>query len=162
MSDIYKNLSTFVSSYPRSIMLTKRFFISWIASSIVMFLLSYVWHGIFLTDFSRLSYPKEIFLIIACLVYLIIGFVVAKAIDVKLLDKFFKRRPIIKGAVAGAAVGFILFLVSAVAGVSFSTGSKLENLLLDVCWQVIEQAAGGAVVGVAHFFIFDSSAIIED
>jgi H+/Cl- antiporter ClcA len=143
-------------------MLTKRFFISWIASSIVMFLLSYVWHGIFLTDFSRLSYPKEIFLIIACLVYLIIGFVVAKAIDVKFLEKYFKRKPIIKGAIAGAAIGFALFLISTVVGVSFSTGSKLENLLLDVSWQVIEQALGGAVVGIAHIFVFDSSAIIED
>jgi hypothetical protein len=56
----------------------------------------------------------------------------------------------------------MLFLISTVVGVSFSTGSKLENLLLDVCWQVIEQSAGGAVVGIAHYFIFDSSAIIED
>jgi H+/Cl- antiporter ClcA len=143
-------------------MLTKRFFLSWIASSLVMFLLSYVWHGIFLTDFSRLSYPKELFLIFACLVYLIIGFVVAKAIDIKLLDNYFKRKPIIKGAIAGAALGFILFLISTVVGVSFSTGSKLENLLLDVSWQVIEQCIGGVVVGIVHIFVFDSSAIIED
>ena len=143
-------------------MLTKRFLISWIASSIVMFVLSYAWHGIFLTDFSRLSYPKELFLIFAALVYLIIGFVIAKAIDVKLLDKYFKRKPILKGAVVGAALGFAFFLISTVVGVSFSTGSKLENLLLDVCWQVTEQCIGGVVVGVAHIFVFDSSAIIED
>lgn len=143
-------------------MLTKRFFISWIASSIVMFALSYVWHGIFLTDFSRLTYPKEVFLIIAVFVYLIIGFVMAKAIDVKMLDKHFKRKPIIRGAISGAAVGFTLFLVSTVVGVSFSTGSKLENLLLDVSWQTVEQCMGGVVVGVAHFFVFDPSAIAED
>ena len=127
-----------------------------------MFVLSYAWHGIFLTDFSRLSYPKELFLIFAALVYLIIGFVIAKAIDVKLLDKYFKRKPILKGAVVGAALGFAFFLISTVVGVSFSTGSKLENLLLDVCWQVTEQCIGGVVVGVAHIFVFDSSAIIED
>ena len=143
-------------------MFTKRFNISWIASSLVMFALSYIWHGIFLTDFSRLTYPKEVFLVIASFVYLIIGFLAAKAIDIKVLDKFFKRKPIIKGAISGAGLGFILFLISTVVGVSFSTGSKLENLLLDVCWQVIEQSAGGAVVGIAHYFIFDSSAITED
>ncbi len=143
-------------------MLTKRFVISWISSSIVMFMLSYAWHGIFLTDFSRLSYPKELFLIFASLVYLIIGFVVAKAIDVKLLEKYFKRKPILKGATAGAALGFAFFLVSTVVGVSFSTGSKLENLLLDVCWQITEQCIGGIIVGVVHIFVFDSSAIIED
>ncbi len=127
-----------------------------------MFLLSYVWHGIFLTDFSRLSYPKELFLIFAVFVYLIIGFVVAKAIDVKFLQDHFKRKPVIKGLVAGAALGSVFFLVSTVVGVSFSTGSKLENLLLDVCWQVIEQSAGGAVVGLAHFFVFDPGSAIED
>lgn len=127
-----------------------------------MFLLSYVWHGIFLTDFSRLSYPKGLFLIFASFVYLIIGFVVAKAIDFKLIEKYFKRRPILKGALAGAALGFIFFLISTVVGVSFSTGSKLENLLLDASWQTIEQAIGGAVVGIVHIFVYDSSAIIED
>ncbi|CAN5358248.1 hypothetical protein BH10BAC1_BH10BAC1_07800 [soil metagenome] len=143
-------------------MLTKRFFISWIASSVVMFLLSYAWHGVFLTDFSRLSYPKEIFLVIAAFVYLIIGFVMAKAIDIKMLDAHFKRKPIIRGAITGASLGFTLFLVSTVVGVSFSTGSKLENLLLDVSWQTIEQGIGGVIVGVAHFFVFDPSSVVED
>ena len=143
-------------------MLTKRFFISWIASSLVMFALSYVWHGIFLTDFSRLSYPKEIFLVFAAFVYLIIGFISAKAIDAKLLENYFKRKPVIKGLVSGACLGFTLFIITSVIGVSFSTGSKIENLLLDGCWQTIEQGVGGIVVGIAHFFVFDSSAVIED
>jgi membrane protease YdiL (CAAX protease family) len=143
-------------------MFTKRFNISWIGSSLVMFALSYIWHGLFLTDFSRLSYPKELFLVFASFVYLIIGFVMAKAIDVKFLENHFKRKPIIKGAVTGAALGFTLFIISTVVGVSFSTGSKLENLLLDVCWQVIEQSFGGVAVGLAHFFIFDPTSIIED
>ena len=143
-------------------MLTKRFLISWIASSIVMFGISYIWHGIFLTDFSRLSYPKEIFLFFAVFVYLVIGFVSAKAIDIKLLESRFKRKPILKGLISGACLGFTLFVMTYVIGVSFSTGSKIENLLLDGIWQTIEQGVGGVVVGLAHFFVFDSSAIIED
>ncbi len=143
-------------------MLTKRFFISWIASSLVMFALSYMWHGIFLTDFSRLTYPKEIFLIFAAFVYLIIGFISAKAIDVKLLENRFKRKPLIKGVVSGACLGFTLFIITSVIGVSFSTGSKIENLLLDGCWQTVEQGIGGVVVGIVHFFVFDSSVVIED
>ena len=137
-------------------MLTKRFFISWIASSIVMFALSYMWHGVFLTDFSRLSYPISIFLVFAAFVYLIIGFITAKAIDIKLLENKFKRKPLLKGLVTGAAFGFTLFVITYVVGVSFSTGSKLENLLLDGCWQTIEQGIGGIVVGITHFFIFDA------
>jgi hypothetical protein len=143
-------------------MINKRFLASWIGSSVVMFVLFYIWHGMMLTDFKRLTYPKEIFLIFAVFVYLIIGLFAAKAIDIKLLDKYFKRKPFAKGAVSGAALGFTIFVFSTVVGVSFSTGNKLDNLLLDGTWQVVEQMLGGLVVGAAHFFIFDSSAIAED
>jgi hypothetical protein len=144
------------------IVMSKRFFISWLASSLVMFVLSYVWHGIILTDFSRLSYSKGLFMVFAALVYLMIGFVVAKAIEVKMLEKHFKRKPIARGAISGAFCGIAFFLVATVVGVSFSTGSKLENMLLDVTWQTIEQTIGGIVVGLTHIFVFDPMAHIED
>lgn len=143
-------------------MLRKRFFISWLATSATMFLLSYVWHGIFLTDYSRLSYPKELFLIFASIVYLIIGFILAKAIDVQYLVEKYRRKPILRGVLSGAACGFALFLMATVVGVSFSTGSNIENLLLDVCWQVIEQTIGGIVIGLVHIFVYDESVSFED
>ncbi len=143
-------------------MLNKRFLISWLASSITMFSLSYLWHGLFLTDLSRLTYPKQIFLIFAVFVYLVIGFISAKAIDIKYLETKFKRKPLVKGLVSGACLGFCLIIMSTVIGVSFSTGSKLESLLLDVSWQTVEQAIGGMVVGIAHIFVFDENAIPED
>lgn len=87
---------------------------------------------------------------------------VAKAIDVKLFEKSFKRKPIVRGAISGAVCGLMFFLIATVVGVSFSTGSKMENLLLDVSWQIVEQSIGGVVVGIAHFFVFDSSMISED
>lgn len=143
-------------------MLSKRFLISWLASSVVMFILFYVWHGLFLTDFARLSYPKEIFLIFSSLVYLIIGFVVSKAIDAKLLENVFKRNSLLKGLISGAVCGFAFFLMATVVGVSFSAGSRIQNLLLDVSWQVIEQAIGGLVVGIVHIFVFDPTTIFGD
>lgn len=143
-------------------MITKRFFISCLASSLVMFILSYVWHGLVLTDFSRLSYSKHLFLFFAALVYLMIGFVVSKAIDSKILDKNFKRKPIIRGLISGAVCGIAFFLIATVVGVSFSTGSKLENMLLDVSWQTVEQAIGGVVVGIIHIFVYDPLAHIEE
>jgi H+/Cl- antiporter ClcA len=143
-------------------MISKRFFISCIASSLVMFLLSYVWHGVILTDFSRLSYSKHLFLFFAAIVYLIIGFVVTKSIDFKILEKNFKRKPVIRGAISGAICGVAFFLIATVVGVSFSTGSKLENMLLDVTWQTIEQMIGGVVVGLTHIFVYDPSVHLED
>jgi hypothetical protein len=143
-------------------MVTKRFLLSWICASLIMYGLFYAWHGLFLTDFSRLSYPKEIFLTIAALVYLMIGFISAKAIDVQKLNKYFKHKPLLKGAVSGAILGFVLFALTAVLGVSFSTGSVVENLLLDLFWQVLEQTIGGLAVGIVHIFVYDSTAVIED
>jgi len=143
-------------------MLNKRFFISCLASSLVMFLLSYVWHGVILTDFSRLSYSKHLFLFFAALVYLMIGFVVSKAIDLKILEKNFKRKPVVRGLISGALCGVAFFLVATVVGVSFSTGSRLENMLLDVTWQTIEQSLGGVVVGLTHIFVYDPLAHIDE
>lgn len=142
-------------------MLNKRFFISCIASSLVMFVLSYVWHGMVLTDFSRLSYPRELFFIFAALVYVIIGFVVTKAFEFKFLETRFRRKPIIRGALAGAMCGLAFFLIVTVLGVSFETGSKIQNLVLDVSWQTVEQTLGGIVVGLAHIFVFDPQAHLE-
>ena len=143
-------------------MFTKRFFISWLTASALMFFISYVWHGIFLTDYSRLSYPKEIFLIFAAFVYLIIGFVVSKAIDSKTLETHFKRKPILRGLISGSVCGLAFFLIATVIGVSFSTALNVKNLLLDVTWQMVEQAIGGIVVGIVHIFVFDPSAQYED
>jgi len=143
-------------------MLTKRFGISWLAASVIMFFISYIWHGVFLTDYSRLSYPQEIFLIIASIVYLILGFIVAKAIDNKALENRFKRKPILRGALSGAMCGFVFFLIATVVGVSFSTNSSIENLLLDVTWQIIEQSIGGIAVGIVHIFVYDPSVEFED
>ncbi len=144
-----------IKSTIKEFMFSKRFFISWLVSSVVMFLLSYVWHGIFLTDFSRLTYPKEIFLLFASIVYLIIGFLVAKAVDSKTLTAKFKRKPVVRGAIGGVLIGIACFLVATVVGISFSTGSRLQNMVLDITWQVIEQGIGGVLAGLVHLFVFD-------
>jgi len=143
-------------------MFSKRFYLSWIISALLMFLLSYVWHGIFLTDLSRLNYPKELFLTFAAFVYLIIGFVITKVTEFKIFHKHFKRKPIFRGLLAGLGCGFALFLISNVVGVSFSTGSRLENMLLDFVWQLIEQGVGGLSVGIIRFLVFEPSTDFED
>jgi H+/Cl- antiporter ClcA len=143
-------------------MFSKRFLISWLAASVAMFLLSYIWHKFVLTDFSRLSYPINIFLLFSAFVYLIIGFIVARAIDYKPLEKRFRRKPVFRGMIAGAVCGIVIFMVARVVGVSFSTGSFLENMLLDISWQMVEQTIGGMVVGIVHIFVFDPSVLQED
>ncbi|HRG37705.1 MAG TPA: hypothetical protein PK289_04170 [Bacteroidia bacterium] len=130
----------------------KRFFFTWIVSSIVMFSLSYVWHGLVLNDFSRLNYPKEIFLILASLTYVFIGFIVIKFYETKFLEKQLAHKQIFRGVVKGAICGFIFFLIATVVGVSFNTGSGLKNLALDLAWQLLEQGIGGGIVGFLYLF----------
>jgi hypothetical protein len=142
-------------------MLTKRFLLSWIISSIIMFLAFYAWHGLFLTDFERLNYSKEVFLVVSSVVYLIIGLVLNKAYDIKALERF-DRKPILRGLVVGAALGFALFLVTMVMGVSFGGSRTLANLLIDVSWQTVEQAIGGAVVGIVHIFVYEPMPFREE
>jgi hypothetical protein len=126
-----------------------------------MFTLSYVWHGIFLNDFSRLSYPLELFLVFAALTYLIIGFVVVKVFDSKFLEKLFYHKLFLKGLVKGVFCGFMFFIVATVVGVSFNTGTGLKNLLFDLSWQMFEQGVGGCTVAVTYV-IFEFNIFAED
>jgi hypothetical protein len=131
----------------------KRFLISWIITSIGMFILSYVWHGIVLNDFSRLSYPTGIFLAFAALTYLIIGFVVVKVFEAKFLEKFFYHRLFFKGIVKGILCGFMFFILANVVGVSFNTGTGIKNLLFDLGWQMFEQGVGGGIVALTYVIL---------
>jgi len=143
-------------------MFSKRFLFSWIFSSIFMFMLSYAWHGLFLNDYERLQFPQEIFLVFSGIVYLAIGFVIAKAIDASFLLKKIKRKPFVRGVIAGSICGMFLFVVANVIGVSFSAGFQIQSLLFDLTWQVIEETLGGCVVAIVHYTVFDPTAIIED
>jgi hypothetical protein len=134
-------------------MLIRRFFIAWIVASVTMFILFYVLHGIILNDFTRLNYPKSIFLVFSAFTYLIIGFIVVKMVDVDLFDKFFKHRQLLKGVLAGMVCGAFLFLIAKVIGVSFSNESNLRNLVFDLGWQMIEQGVGGGVVSLVFVFV---------
>ncbi|MES1222956.1 MAG: hypothetical protein ABUT20_46115 [Bacteroidota bacterium] len=132
--------------------LTKRFFISWIMSAIVMFSLSYLWHGIFLNDFSRLNYPKQVFFVIAIMVYLIISMGIAVVYSHHRLDGM-KKQPLRKGLIVGAAFGFALYMITLVIGVSFTRTMTLGNIMFDCGWQMLEQAVGGVVVGFASVVV---------
>ena len=92
-------------------MLTRRFFISWILAAVVMFSLSYLWHGVFLNDFSRLNYPKQVFFVIAIVVYLFISLGISLVFPSPRLDSF-KKSPLQKGALIGGGFGMALYLIT--------------------------------------------------
>lgn len=132
----------------------KRFMLGWIFSSILMFAISYVWHGIVLNDFGRISYPFEAYLIAAGVVYLVVGFLMGRIFMAEFLDRF-SEKAVPRGLLTGAAVGAIVFMSTLVFGVSFSEGFDSKFMLLDFAWQVVEQTFGGLVIGLVYMFVFE-------
>jgi hypothetical protein len=135
-------------------MTTKKFFISWLASAIVMFSLSYFWHGVFLNDLQRLTYPKEVFLTGCVITYLILGFLLTRLYLLN-FPKQIAKKPLLRGIISGALLGIATYVISLVIGVSFNNQLKAEYILFDILWQTVEQTIGGITVGLAYILLYE-------
>src|SRR5262245_40586197 len=94
-----------------------KFFVSWLLCSVSMFGLSFAWHGIVLNDFIRISYPHDIFLTVAAVVYLGIGlFITVLTYALKKIKDSFKY-----GIAVGAAAGMFIYAIAFILGISFYT-----------------------------------------
>lgn len=128
--------------------------LGWIFSSILMFGLSYLWHGIILNDYARITYPMGVYMVSAGIVYLVIGFLLSRIFIAEFLDRF-TEKAIPRGLMAGSVLGIIVYMVALVVGVAFTPGLDMKYLLLDVAWQAIEQSIGGLIVGLVYIFVFE-------
>ena len=52
---------------------SRRYLLPWLISAIVMFGLSYLWHGLLLRDLQELKVPLGLYLGLSGLVYLVVG-----------------------------------------------------------------------------------------
>lgn len=137
----------------------KRFFISWLISSLIMFGLSYVWHGVVLNDFVRLSYPKEIFLTGSIITYLILGFLVTR-IFLMPYPQAIATKPLLRGIISGLLLGIATYIVTLVTGVSFSSSLTVENIFFDLSWQAVEEMIGGLTVAFVYISIYEGNPLI--
>ena len=119
-----------------------------------MFSLSYLWHGVFLNDIVRLSYPLGIFMTSSIVAYLILGFLLTKIFLLK-FHKHISERPFLKGLISGAILGMVSYLFTLAIGVSFSSSLTTKYILMDILWQIIEQSAGGITVAIVYVWIYD-------
>jgi hypothetical protein len=120
------------------------FFAAWIITFVVLYALSYTWHGIFLNDLSRVSYPINFFLFFTAVVYFIIAFILT------FLTHFLHslgKNKVKRGILIGMPMGLFIYLIAFVFGISFYSNPTLAHIAFDACWQVIEQGIGGLVVG---------------
>lgn len=131
-----------------------RFYLSWILAAVLMYVAFYFWHGVFLNDLNRISFSKALFLSLAALVYLVISFLLYRTYESKLLSKYISHA-ILRGVVSGVMIGFILFALVTVLGISFTKNVNFTYIIADCAWQIAEQVIGGVVIGLGKLIIFE-------
>lgn len=131
-----------------------RFYVSWIVAAVLMYVAFYFWHGVFLNDLNRITFSKGLFLGLAALVYLVISFVLYRTYESKILDKHISQ-PMLRGVVSGFIIGFILFALVTVLGISFSKDINITYIMADCAWQIAEQVIGGLIIGLGKILIFE-------
>lgn len=121
-----------------------RFYISWFSSSVVMFLLFYLWHGVFLNDFKRIQFPLAWFVTFAAGTYLILGAGLYFLYESRLMKRF--KNFLLRGLLSGAIAGFSVFMVATIVNISLTKHLSPQHLLIDAAWQISEQILGGMIV----------------
>jgi hypothetical protein len=121
-----------------------RFFLSWIAASVVMFTLFYIWHGTFLNDFKRIQFPLLWFVTFAALTYLIIGAGLVLVYESRILKRI--RNFMVRGLIAGLLTGFSLFMIATIINISLTSHLSMQHLAIDCIWQITEQVVGAMVI----------------
>ena len=128
-------------------LLQRRILVPWIASTLVMYGLSFLWHGIALNDLRELRIPMGLYVALSAVVYLVIGLGSTFAMHQAIQHQWIGIRQgfPFKGLLLGAVLGFLVYLVALIFGMSF-TDRKVVHMLVDVLWQMVEQGLGGLMV----------------
>jgi hypothetical protein len=130
-----------------------RFYLSWIFSALVMFVLFYVWHGIFLNDFKRIQFPITWFVSFAAFTYLIFGALLFFMMESEPAKKI--RNVFVRALVVGAIAGFTLFMIATIINFSLTRTQSANHLLMDCVWQISEQMVGALVVTALKLIIHE-------
>lgn len=122
-------------------------------SAAVMYGLSYLWHGVILSDMQDLTIPKGLYLSLAAVVYLVLGLVLTigthKAVQYEWIS--LKRAFPFMAMLFAAVVGFFVYLLIFVLGMSFAKHG-MAHIVVDIIWQMIEQAIGGLMVSLGIIY----------
>lgn len=114
---------------------------------------SYVWHGLALNDLADLEYSLLLYFVWTALAYTLLGalltFLVHQAIlhEWVSLKRAFPVSCMLLGGVAGVAVYGVIHL----SGLSFADADAV-HLVVDLTWQVVEQAIGGLMVAIGLIY----------
>lgn len=116
-------------------------------STVSMLILSYIWHGLILTDLDYLPIPLSYFLLCSAIVYLVVSSFLVWAVY-RLRKKFAIKY---LGFFMGAVTGFFLYLIVFTKGLVFHN-YEVSHVILDFIWQMVEQGIGGLIVSNCLLF----------
>lgn len=132
---------------------SRRYLLPWLISAIVMFGLSYLWHGLLLRDLQELKVPLGLYLGLSGLVYLVVGLVITVLVHEAIRHEWIslKRAFPLNSMLVGSVVGFVVYLLVFILGVSFA-GHQMMHIVVDILWQMLEQALGGLMVSLGIIY----------
>jgi len=122
-----------------------RLLIATVFSAVIMFALSYYWHGVLLNDLQLISYDKTLFFGLLGILYLAVG----GALSFVLMTYKPEEHRILKHFTISVVAGFMLYLIAFVLGVSFQ-GEGIEHTIVNFSWQMVEQGIGGFAISVYY------------
>ncbi len=129
----------------------------WITALLLCFLtmygLSYVWHGILFNDFfkiyihnfpqlSKVDYYRYIgsgYAVLSMIIALVYPFIYSQ-----------RRSPLLKGIILGLVLGSMAYAGLRYSGLSVYQSSSVSQILVDICWQMIEQGLGGFIFAFVY------------
>lgn len=125
----------------------RRFLVCWLPSALLMFGLSYAWHGWALRDLEQLRIPLSLYLVLAGVVYLAIAAVLTIGIDRAIVHTVIEMKTgfPFKAMGLAAVAGFLVYLMVLIMGMSFADHGAV-HIAVDVLWQMFEQGMGGMAV----------------
>lgn len=146
-------LALFLLNLHLRMKLNIRFFLSWILTSLVMFVLFYLWHGVFLNDLKRIQFPISWFITFAAVTYLVLGAGMYFLFESRLLKSV--KNFLVRGLFCGLTTGLTVFMMATIVNISITKQLSINHLLIDCSWQVIEQMLGAMVVVVLKIVIHE-------
>jgi hypothetical protein len=135
------------------LLLQRHILAPWFAAAVTMFGMSYVWHGIALTDLEELRIPLTLYFLLAGLVYIGLGLLLTFAVHEAIRREVISLKHAFPFAafLLGAVVGFCVYLVIFVLGMTF-TKHGMMHFVVDILWQMAEQALGGLAVSLGIIY----------
>lgn len=118
-----------------------------------MFGISALWHGVALTDLSEMKIGMNTYFMLSAGAYLIIALALVLFIRLCIVREWISLKSGFpwKAMGIGAVAGIIVFLVILLSGLSFASHG-FQHMVVDMLWQVLEQAIGGLMVSLGVIY----------